>query len=186
MKKLLSLTLTFALAGCLPPPQNVVINPSGYFATGGQSGQGQSVTVSVVAAPGMQTVREAASPKLVLSPKNDYARAIQGALVKGLKLQGYDAAEGYSTGTSLQVSIAQLSTDIVKGTTTDEVHAQARLEVAIGQNTYTFTKTMIRDIPLKAGETEASAAVNDLLGQIISDIINHPKVQQSLAARGPY
>ncbi|MBI2380001.1 MAG: hypothetical protein HYV16_04485 [Gammaproteobacteria bacterium] len=185
MKLRIALVLSLALAGCLPPPQSTMINPAGFYASG-QTGQGQSVTVSVQAAPGMQTVRDAASPKFALTPKNDYAKAIQSALVKGLKLQGYAASEGYSTGTSMQINITQLTTDIVKGTTTDEVHAQTRWELTIGNNTYTFSKTMVRDIPLKAGEEEASKTVNDLLGQVISDVINNNKVQQAIASPVSY
>lgn len=183
--------LTFAfvfaagLAACTPPPQNIVVSPSGFFASG-QTGRGQAVTVAVSAAPGLATVRDSASPKLVLTPSNDYVRAFQTALVKGLKLQGYNAAEGYGGGTGVNVTLQRLTTDIVKGTTTDEVHSEATAAVAIGATTYNFSKTMVREIPLKADEKSAGKATNDLLGQLISDIINSPKVQDALNQRGPY
>lgn len=185
MKKLLAIAFTVGLAACTPPPQNVLVSPQGYFASG-QAGHGQNLTVAVTAAPGMVTVRNSASPKIVLTPKNDAIAAIGDALVKGLRLQGYAAAPGYSTGTSVNVQVQKLTSDIVKGTTSDEVHAEAALAVTIGDVTYTFSKSLVRDIPLKAGEESASTAVNDMLGQLVSDIINSPKVQQSLNAHGPY
>lgn len=181
----IAFVLGAALAGCTPPPQSVIINPQGYFASG-QAGRGQAITVAVSAAPGVQTVRNSASPKIVLQPSNDYVGAVGQALIKGFKLQGYNAASGYGGGTAVTVTIQKLTTDIVKGTTTDEVHAEAALAVAIGNTTYTFAKSMVRDIPLKADEQSASKTANDLLGQLVSDVINSPKVQGALSSSGPY
>lgn len=174
------------LAACAPQPQHTIVNPRGFFASG-QAGQGQAVTVAVSAAPGALNPRDAASPKIALTPSNNYVNTVGDALVKGLRLQGYNATRsGAASAGGVNLTITRLTTDIVKGTTTDEVHAQAQVIVAIGATQYTFTKSMVREIPLKASEETASTTTNDMLGLLISDIINAPKIQGALTRRGPF
>lgn len=182
----LTLLAGLTLAACAPIPQHTIVNPRGFFASG-QTGQGQAVAVSVSALPGALNPRDAASPKIALTPSNNYVNTIGDALVKGLRLQGYNATRsGAPSMGGLTMTIQRLTTDIVKGTTTDEVHAQAQVVVAIGATNYSFSKSMVREIPLKASEESASTATNDMLGLLVSDIINAPKIQGALTRRGPF